>query len=48
MMAEHTNTLEKQDGFQSQWGFIMAAVGLLRRYGKRLALSDAGFPAMAG
>lgn len=26
-MAEHTNTLEKQDGFQSQWGFIMAAVG---------------------
>ncbi len=26
-MAENSKTLEKQDGFKSQWGFIMAAVG---------------------
>ena len=24
---ENTNTVQKQDGFKSQWGFIMAAVG---------------------
>ena len=27
MSGKNTTTLAKQDGFKSQWGFIMAAVG---------------------
>ena len=27
MSDNQVTTLEKQDGFQSQWGFIMSAVG---------------------
>lgn len=36
MSGKNTTTPAKQDGFKSQWGFIMAAVGSCVGHGKRL------------